>query len=167
MKKYIFSLVLTFVAVQFTYAQDLNSFMSEFSKQEGVQRQLVDRSMLDMSMKAAMTADSTGQMVSKMPAFMQKIDSIEVLAIEKYSPEVKTKFLEGIQSFKDGNGYATLLSVNEADDNVKIVSHKEGDLFTGVYILVLDNEDAVIVKMSGNLTESDLTEILKEQNKNK
>ena len=167
MKKYIFSLVLTFVAVQFTYAQDLNSFMSEFSKQEGVQRQLVDRSMLDMSMKAAMTADSTGQMVSKMPAFMQKIDSIEVLAIEKYIPEVKTKFLEGIQRFKDGNGYATLLSVNEADDNVKIISHKEGDLFTGVYILVLDNEDAVIVKMSGNLTESDLTEILKEQNKNK
>lgn len=66
MKKYIFSLVLTFVAVQFSYAQDLNSFMSDFSKQEGVQRQLVDRSMLDMSMKAAMTADSTGQMVSKM-----------------------------------------------------------------------------------------------------
>ena len=46
MKKYIFSLVLTFVAVQFSYAQDLNSFMSDFSKQEGVQRQLVDRSML-------------------------------------------------------------------------------------------------------------------------
>lgn len=167
MKRYIFSLVLVLFAVQFTYAQDLNKFMSEFSEIEGAEKQVVDREMLNMSMNAAMEADSTGELKSKMPPFMQKIESIEVVSIEEYKPEVKDMFMKEFDNFNDGNGYTTLLTVKDGEDNVRIISYKEGDKNTAVFILVLDDEDAVIVKMSGELNESDLEDIIKEQNKNK
>lgn len=166
MKKYMFLLVLALIAVQFTFAQDLNQLMNEMSKIEGAQHQVIDREMLNTSMNAAMEADSTGQLKSKIPAFMQKLESIEVVAIEEYSPEVKERFQKEINGFSDGNGYETLLSVKDEGDNVRIISYKEGDQILGVYILVLDEEDAVVVKMSGNLSESDLTDIINEQKKN-
>jgi len=139
--------------------------MSEFAQIEGAERQVVDRAMLDMSMNAAMEADSTGELKSKMPPFMKKIDSIEVISVEEYKPEVKDLFLKEFSNFQDGNGYSTLLTVKDGEDNVRIISHKDGDKNTAVFILVLDEEDAVIVKMSGELSESDLEDIIKEQNK--
>jgi len=167
MKKYMFLLVLALIAVQFTFAQDLNQLMNDMSKIEGAQHQVVDREMLNTSMNAAMEADSTGRLKSEMPAFMQKMESVEVVAIEEYSPEVKERFQKEINGFRDGNGYETLLSVKDEGDNVRIISYKDGDQILGVYILVLDEEDAVVVKMFGNLNESDLTDIINEQKKNK
>ncbi|NDV93731.1 DUF4252 domain-containing protein [Dysgonomonas sp. 521] len=167
MKKYLFSLVVALIATQFISAQDLNALMQDMSKVEGVQHQVVDRAMLDMSIKAALETDSTGELKSNMPAFMEKLDSVVVVAIENYSPEVKTRFESELQNFKDGNGYTTLLTVKDGSDNVRIISYKEGDRPKGVFILVLDEEDAVVVKMSGELDESDLEEIIKEQGKNK
>ncbi|MFV0330646.1 MAG: DUF4252 domain-containing protein [Dysgonomonas sp.] len=166
MKRYMFLFALTIMTVQFTFAQDLNQLMNELSKIEGAQHQVVDKEMLNTTMNAVMEADSTGQLKSKMPAFMQKLESIEVVAIEEYAPEVKEQFLNQINSFSDGNGYETLMFVKEEDDNVRIISYKDGDQILGVFILVLDEEDAVIVKMSGSLSESDLTDIINEQKKN-
>jgi hypothetical protein len=167
MKKYLFSLVVALIAAQFISAQDLNGLMQELSKVEGVQHQIVDKAMLDMSMKSAQEADTTGETKSKMPSFMEKLDSVEVVAIENYSPEVKAKLEDQIQNFKDGNGYTTLLTVRDGTDNVRIISYKDGDQPKGVYILVLDEEDAVVVKMAGNLSEADLMDIVNEQKKNK
>lgn len=166
MKKYMFLFVLAFAAVQFTFAQDLNQLMRDMSKIEGAQHHIVDKEMLNASMKAAMEADSVKQLNSKVPGFVAKLDSIEIVAIEEYTPEIKDTFLKQINAFSDGNGYETLLSVTDEDDNVRIISYKDGELILGVYVLVLDEEDAVIVKMSGNLSESDLIDIINEQKKN-
>ncbi|MDR0824433.1 MAG: DUF4252 domain-containing protein [Prevotella sp.] len=157
MKKIMFSFVLAMAAIQFSYAQDLNSLINELAKTEGAQHQVIDRSMLNMANDQGETDKS---------ALMQNLDSIVVLAIEGCKPEIKDKFLAVFENFKDGNGYETLLNVKDGQDKVLIVSHKEGDVSTDVYILALDEKDIAIVKMSGKLSDSDLADIIDKQ-KNK
>jgi hypothetical protein len=156
MKKIMFSFVLAMVAIQFSYAQDLNSLINELTKTEGAQHQVIDRSMLNMAKNQGETDKS---------ALMQNLDSIVVLSIEGCKPEIKDKFLAVFENFKDGNGYETLLNVKDDQDKAIIISHKDGDAITDVYLLALSEKDIAIVKMSGKLSDSDLTNIIDIQKK--
>lgn len=165
MKKYLFGLVLLFVMGQTVSAQDLNKFMADLAKMENVERQVINREMLNASLENAKAADKSGGM-DKRTAFMTKIDSIEVVALEDYKPEIKAKVYENINSFKDGNGYETLITVKDEEDYVRIIAKRNGDIVSEVFIIAIDDEDIAIVKMAGNLSQSDLEDIVNEQKRN-
>jgi hypothetical protein len=161
MKGIILSLVLVLAFGQAAMAQDLDKLIAELAKVEGVAHKIVDRSTL-----AGMQADSTGAASSKMPGFMKKLELIEVVAAENVQPELKNRFLEELNKFEDGSGYETLLTVKDGEDNVRILAQHENGVVTAVIIFAIDEEDAAIVKMVGKFDQSDLTDILNEQEKN-
>lgn len=167
MKRIILSLVLVLAFGQVAMAQDLDKLMAGLAKVEGVTHQIVDRSTLDAAVAAGMQADSTGAASSKMPGFMKKLELIEVVAAENVQPELKNRFLEELNKFEDGSGYETLLTVKDGEDNVRILAQRENGVVTAVIIFAIDEEDAAIVKMVGKFDQSDLTDILNEQEKNK
>lgn len=166
MKKIILSLVLLFAFGQAAMAQDINKLIEELSKIEGVAHQIVDRSMLEGAVAAAAQADSTAE-ASKKQNFMKKLELIEVVAAENVQPELKNRFIAELNKFEDGNGYETLLTVKDGEDNVRILAQRENGEVTAVIIFAIDDEDAAIVKMVGKFDQSDLTDILNEQEKNK
>lgn len=167
MKKIILSLVFVLAFGQVAVAQDISKLIDELTKVEGVTHQIVDRSMLDAAMAGSIQADSTGEASSKKQNFMKKLEQIEVVAAENVQPELKNRFLEELNKFEDGNGYETLLTVKDGEDNVRILAQRENGEVTAVIIFAIDEEDAAIVKMVGKFDQSDLTEILNEQEKNK
>ena len=165
MKKIILTLLLALAFGQGAMAQDLDKLMAELAKIEGVNHQIVDRTMLDAA-TAAMPEDSTDTASSAMPGFMKKLELVEITAAENVQPELKSRFLEELNKFKDGDKYETLLTVKEGEDNVRILAQRENEEVTAVIIFVIDEEDAVIVKMVGKFDQSDLTDILNDQQKN-
>jgi hypothetical protein len=168
MKKLIFLLVIIFVTGQTVQGQDrLKGVMAELSKLENVQRQVVDKDMLNSQMEQAMAADPTGELKSQMPSFMQKIDSIEVLAAGNVDEETYTKMVNDMDGIKDGDGYETILTVKEDSDYVRIMAYKEADSILAVYIIAMDKGSIAFVKMEGTLSHDDLIEIIEKQKKNK
>ena len=168
MKKLIFLLVIIFVTGQTVQGQDkLKGVMAELSKLENVQHQVVDKDMLNSQMEQAMAADSTGELRSQMPSFMQKIDSIEVLAAGNVDEETYTKMVNDMDGIKDGDGYETMLTVKEDSDYVRIMAYKEADSILAVYIVAMGKGSIAFVKMAGILSQNDLIEIIEQQQKNK
>ncbi|GAB6121232.1 DUF4252 domain-containing protein [Dysgonomonas termitidis] len=167
MKKFIVFFILILAGTHIATAQDLDRLMEEVAKNEKAQRQVVDKTMLGASMAQAQAQDPTGELKSKMPSFMQKIDSIQVVTLEEGAPDTRNTVLENLNSFKDDDIYSTLVRVKDGEDNVRIIAKKNGEAVSDVYIFVVDEDDIVLVKMSGRLEQSDLEDIVKEQTKNK
>lgn len=165
MKKFIVFFILILAGSHIATAQDLDELMKEVAKNEKAQRQVVDKAMLGTSM--AQAQDPTGELKSKMPSFMQKIDSIQVVTLEEDAPDIRNMVLDNLNSFRDDDIYSTLVRVKDGEDNVRIIAKRNGETVSDVYILVMDEEDIVLVKMSGRLEQSDLEDIVKEQAKNK
>lgn len=165
MKKIIFTLLFALAFGQGAMAQDLDKLMAELANVEGVTHQIVDKTTLD-AVTTAIPEDSTGTASSAMPGFMKKLEQIEVIAAESVQAELKSRFLEELNKFKDGDKYETLLTVKEGEDNVRILAQRENGVVTAVIIFAIDEEDAAIVKMVGKFDQSDLTDILNEQQKN-
>lgn len=167
MKKFIFSIFLIFITSQFCSAQDISNWVSGLSMVKDAEYQLVDRSMIEASLAATKAIDSTGTISSQTPPFMEKLESIDVINLSSCSTEIKDLFLKDLANIKDGNGYETLINVVDDGDNVRIIAKRDSTAVTQVFVFAIDNQDGeiVIVRMTGNMDESDIADILKQQKK--
>jgi hypothetical protein len=151
----------------FATAQNPDSLMAEFAEKKNVQHQIIDKETLNKSLENRMVQDSTGEMKSMLPPFMEKLDRVELVIVENGTPDDTEQMQAGLNALKDGNEYATIVKVKDNNDNVRIIAKKAGELISDIYIFVCDEKDIVLIKMSGEFDRSDLDEIVKEQTKNK
>ncbi|QIK55332.1 DUF4252 domain-containing protein [Dysgonomonas sp. HDW5A] len=167
MKKLIFSILLIFATSQLVSAQDLSNWVSGLALVENAEYQLVDRPMLEASLAAAKAADSTGMISSQAPPFMEKLESIDVINLSSCSSEVKDLFLKDLDNIQDGNGYETLINVIDENDKVRIIARRDGTVIPQIFVFAIDgeNNEIVIVRMNGKMDESDITDIIKQQQK--
>lgn len=166
MKKLIFSIFLIFITSQICSAQDLSNWVSGLSMVKDAEYQLVDRPMIETSLAAAKAANS-GTSSTSTPPFMEKLESIDVINLSACSTEIKDLFLKDLDNIQDGNGYETLINVIDDDDKVRIIAKREGTLVSQVFVFAIDSQDGeiVIVRMTGNMDESDIADIVKQQQK--
>lgn len=150
MKKFVFTLLLL-IAGQVIYAQDLNQLMNDLSKVEGVQKQVMDKAMLQ-------------QMGSGMPAFMSKADSVVAVIAQSCPQDMIDRLNSGLKSAEANKGYETLMSVKKENNTVSILLSKNGSDTKDIFICVMGAGGAtVFVKMAGNFTAEDIENIVKEQ----
>lgn len=149
MKKFVFTLMLL-ITGQVIYAQDLNQLMNDLSKVEGVQKQVMDKTMLQ-------------QMGDEMPAFMAKADSIIAVVAQNCPQDMVDRLNSGLKSAETYKGYETLMSMKKEDKRISIISHKKDDDTVDVFIYVGAEKAVVFVRMAGNFDASDLENIVKEQ----
>ncbi len=157
MKKMIIIFILLSALSLTVSAQDLDRMMADLAKVENVVRQVVNKDMLDTSM---------GEQKKDLPSFLKNITKIEVLALEDGNEEIKNNLIKEISSFKDGNGYETLLQVKDDEDNVHIISYKDENKLSHLYIIAIDEDDIAFIKMSGELSQQDMLDIVEQQQKN-
>lgn len=164
MKKRLFSLILILATVCSASAQDIDQLMADLAKEEGIQHQIIDKETLQKQLGQAMDADSSGQLKSTMPSFLNKVELIETVISPETQDNLKNKFVSELSSMKK-EGYESLLKVKKEEAIVEILSKKKDDN-TDVYIVVIADKVIVALKMSGTFTEQDLLEIVEEQKKN-
>lgn len=165
MKRLLLPLILLVATVYTATAQDINQLMTDLSKVEGVQHQIIDKEMLQGQLNQAIEADQSGQLKSQMPAFMQKMETVEAIISENTPTDIKEKFDTELANLKDEGGYETLLKVKQDEANIQIIV-KKGDETSDVHVFVIADNTIVAVKMTGTFDEQDLMDIVKEQQKN-
>lgn len=167
MKKFIFCLLLVIATNSILYAQDLSYWVSSLAMIENVEYQQVDRSMIEASLAVAKAQDSTGAIISQMPPFMEKLESIDIINLSSCSAEVKNLFLKDFAGIRDENGYETLVNVVDETDKIRVIAKKEDSLILQVFVFAIDNQDneIVVLRMNGKMDESDISDIIKQHQK--
>ena len=144
--------------VAFANAQNLDKLVKAFQGNAKAEHHTITKEM--MGMMAAQT-DSSSQ--KKVPGFIQRIEKMDVFTLEDYQGKDAGGIIKEMEGYKDGNGFETLISVNNDKDHVRIVAHKEGNAVSEVAIIVRDEKDVVLVRFVGNLNMDDLQSIVNEQ----
>lgn len=157
----LFLLLVCTVSVNIT-AQNLNDIMEKLSKSENAIHQIVDKEMLNLQFSQG--GDSAT--MSNLPPFIKKIDGMDVIIIEKAS-DSDTALLNELSNFSGGDKYESLTRIKDGDSDVHIIAEKniENNNTSNIYIIVMDEATLVMVKMTGELSKSDIEDIVKEQTK--
>lgn len=158
-------LLITGHAVQ---AQNNERLLSDFALTNKAQYQLIDRETLQQSVEIAKSADQTGKLASQIPPFMEKLDYIEVLDLSESAAEEKLKFKDRYNEMSNGNEYETLIDEGDKEQRINVIAKKNEEMVSEIIIFVFDNsnenEGITVVKMAGQMDESDISDILKQQN---
>ena len=160
MKKVIILACTAFLFVTFSHAQNLDKIVKAFESNKEVEHQNITKEMLSM---ISSQTDSAAMLKNESFDFFKRIEKMDVFTLEDYKEKKAGSLIKAMDNYKDGNGFETLISVNEDDDRVRIVAHKEGETISEIAIMVRDESDIVLVRIVGKMTSDDLTKILDEQ----
>jgi len=162
MKKHLSLFIVLMLSGLFTAvtAQELNDIIKDLGKVPGAVYQLLDKTAIE----AQFRNDSIDGKKEDYPPFAKKITEIELVVLEGVSQEDDA--YKKVKSFKAGGNYESLVRVKDEGSDVQILSRKTDGAASDVYIMVVDEDNVVIVKMSGDFTEQDFTDIVEEQTKN-
>lgn len=153
MKKILITLTLLLATGSVVIAQDFNSLIKDLAKIEGVEYQSMDKALLD---------EQIGSSRGNMPAFMGKVQKVEAVIIEKDQDNISNKITKELAKVKKGSKYESLLKVKEQGTVVEIVG-KKNEEESEIFVFVLDEDTCVLVKMTGNFSEQDISDMVKDQ----
>lgn len=91
--------------------------------------------------------------------FNKKISSMSVLNLESCSRDIKLQFAEQIENLEI-EGYEVLMKVKNDDDNVLIMSKSKKGKVKELVIITIN--DPTIIRLKGNFTLNDLSDVKKE-----
>jgi len=162
MKRTILGIILCIITFGIAQSQNLSTYISDLVNIENVQRQVIDKSMIKISVETAKAMDPSGKLLEQIPPFMLKLDTIDILDLTQCAPFVKTDFMQRFNSSTEEEGYEMLLSADEDNDRVRIFSKADGDITREMIILAVDteNQEIVVLRLTGELDPSDVKKIV-------
>ena len=90
-------------------------------------------------------------------SYAKGLKSLEISTLkDNCTKEKKDKYQDNLRALQDDENYATLLTVKDGNDNVRIMMKKEKDVIRELIIIVCDTEDIALIRMKGKIKESDL-----------
>ena len=153
MKRLLTTLTLAIVmAVGIFAANPVDDIFDEFKNYEQVEYVKIPRFVMWLA-KFSDDSDAT-----------KKINGLKVLTFSKTDSSVKNKFEKRFKQLS--TGLETLLTANDDGDNVRILTKMKGDKFKDFYIYATDEDEIVLVKISGTFSADEIMS-LAEDEKNK
>lgn len=156
MKKYLLCIVFA-AFCQISYGQDITRLLKTVSENENVEKIKLEGSLINL-----------GKMVGgvgNMPV-VRGIESMEIYTLSNCNSKLKEIFLNVYNEGKEINGYETLIFAKNKKDGIRIMFKKEKDKINEIIFLCMDVKDPVIMKFSGKIKESDLSELVNEYDNN-
>lgn len=160
MKKYIFALLLLCVA-QMSSAQNTYDIFELFKDKPKAEYVHIPKIMLNMAYKFMRHGEDKDAI-----KIIKNIDSIRILDLEDCSAAVKTDFYNETKNFSN-KGYEELISTVEDGDKTLIFTKGKDNTITELLILETGKEDCELVQIKGKITQAEIDQIVKEQQKNK
>lgn len=166
MKKIILGLVLCIISCGLSQSQNLSEYVTNLTNSENVQRQVIDKSMIKVSVETAKAMDPSGKLSEQIPSFMLKLNTIDIIDLSQCAPDIKADFMKRFDSSTGEEGYEILLSADEDNDKVRIFGKTEDSITKELIILAVDTlkEEIVVLKLQGNLDSSDVQKIVDQPN---
>lgn len=154
MKKIIVAMVLM-LGFQMSQAQTVDEIFEEFRKEKGTT--CVRLPWLPIKFVSLFADDESAQAI-------KRIKSIRVLVLsEDCSEEVRERFVSKMSALKSLE-YELLLTVKDADSDIKMWGDVDGENIKDLLIDVNDDEDIVLCRIKGNLNVSDINFSMSDRN---
>ena len=145
-------ITLVVAPVSKAFAASLDDIFDEFKNYEQVEYVKIPRFVMWLA-KFSADSDATST-----------INGLKVLTFSKTDSSVKNKFEKRFKQLS--TGLETLLTANDDGDNVRILTKMKGDKFKDFYIYATDEDEIVLVKISGTFSADEIMS-LAEDEKNK
>lgn len=148
MKKLIVYLLL--IALSALGASAQSAFFKKCEKMPGVQTVYISKMMLGMASKAGVTA---GKM--DVTSLVDKLDGLEIITAEGKSA---AKLAKQIEPFAD---YETLLSINDDNENVKLLFKDLGNGQNEFRLVASEPEELTLILFRGTMTMEEVIQVVK------
>jgi hypothetical protein len=165
MKKLFLSFALMVLVVCSAFSQNASTLVSDFASKKDV----VNVNIREFWMSAAkpfvavsLRGDKDGK---ELMPLINSIKSVQVVTLSECEDKIKEDFVKKFHALQDVDGYETLVKVRDGKDNVRIMAKKSKDKIKELFIFCLDENDASIVKLSGNIKMSDIAALIEKYNK--
>jgi hypothetical protein len=114
------------------------------------------------SMLSGLDMEDSSESAREAQDVMEQLSGLKMLVYEPEEGQTNEAFLDEIRELSRTEGYTELMSVDSEDEIVKFLA-KTGDdgKIAEMLMIVLDNEEAVVMSMTGHLDMKSISQISK------
>jgi len=117
------------------------------------------------NMLSSMDMSDSSEKTQEAQNVMEQVTGLKMLVYEPDEGETNAEFLNEIKTLTKVKGFEEMMSVNEGDEVVKFLVKKGKDgKMSEMLMIVLEEHEAVVMSMSGNLDMKTISEISKSMN---
>ena len=162
MKQIYLMIVLCLVIAQTSFAQDkLSALFSKLDGNDNVTQVTITKSMLDMMPKTGSSNNALNMNGVDVKDIVNKLNQIDIFT----SKDVDTKkmMIKETKEYFNGNGngkdYIILMRVKDKKDDVVFYGKKDGNFFTSLIMVVNQEDDCTLIRISGKFTPQDIQDV--------
>ena len=116
-------------------------------------------------MLSSMDMNDSSEKAQEAQNVMEQVTGLKMLVYEPDEGEPNAEFLNEIKTLTKVEGFEEMMSVNEGDEVVKFLVKKGKDgKMSEMLMIVLEDDEAVVMSISGNLDMKTISEISKSMN---
>ncbi|MDR2823874.1 MAG: DUF4252 domain-containing protein [Prevotellaceae bacterium] len=141
-----------FLLCQISNAQNINGFVKNFEKTEGVEKIKVGGVLFAIA-KMFIPKDARN-------AVTKKLTSVEILMSDTFNSEQILGFLNELRSIPSKNGYESLVYVRDGEDNINVVFERKKEIIKSIIVFIVDESDICIVRLKGKFKDSDISDLI-------
>lgn len=147
MRKILF-LAMLFSATIACYSQNAKQLLDKYGKVEDAEYHHINKIGVTLI-----------KMLGKqMPKGIKHINSVRILDLENFSPQIKEQFNEDVNRLK---GYELMISANEDGEQSQILIKEKHDKIKEVLIINQEDDEIDCVLIKGNIKTDELEELTK------
>ncbi len=158
MLKIIHIVLFFFLASALSFAQNesVDKLIEKFGSKEGF-------TTVSLKDPAIMLADiSDVKDAGALKNALQGIDNMKMLSFSREkskNPAEGLIFVRDIRKFDPGQGFSTIMSMNDKENNIKVMVKRSGEKVTDFVLTVASPQDAVLIWMNGTINLKQISTI--------
>lgn len=156
MKKIILTLLCCVALVQSNFANNIDLLINKASKMKHVEKVEINSTLLSMTKLTGITKE--------IPA-LSSLSKVEIYNLEHCLEKDKFRFTKDISKRKKDKSYDVLMEIIEKTDNVVVLTKRQKDIIKELVILVHGSSVPAIIKLSGDITSSDIASLISKYSK--
>lgn len=156
MKKIIFCLLCCVALVQSNFANNIGLLINKASKMKRVEKVEINSTLLSMTKLTGITKE--------IPA-INSLSKVEVYNLEHCLEKDKFRLTKDISKLKKEKSYDVLMEIKEKTDNVLVLTKMQKDIIKELIIVVYGSSAPAIIKLSGDITSSDIANLISKYSK--
>lgn len=159
MKKYVFTLLLSFLSWQASLAQSSTALFEELRQEAHAEYVYASPFLMFIGKMFCNYEDEGKEIVSK-------IRSAKVLELDKCTPEVRQRFVRRFEALS-GNGYETLVRMNEDGERMHILARRKKDVICELLVASVEDNECSLIQINGKIRKQDIARLINKKKTNR
>lgn len=164
MKHVIIAVALLLTSAGYSQTSRIGELFDQYQNSEGVTSIQIAKPMFQLISQL----DIDDGDLSKIKPLVNKINSLRILIVEKDSSNTARfdKLQSELQTALKGLNYEELMSINDADDTIRILAEKtDSDLLSNLILSIKGADETMFLILDGVLSMDDISTLISNEDK--